>query len=93
MESKRFVRKGRGTHVRSSILLGVHSGNSRCAESAALAGSRSQCWVLATVFSILMLPVLAVLELFTFGPHSWTTISSPPFSSFDFTAGISVATI
>lgn len=79
--------------MRSSILLDVHSHNIRCVGSAALAGSRSQCWVLGTVYFIPMLPALAVLSSFTFGPHSLTAISTPPFFSFDFTARISVATI
>lgn len=93
VESKRSVRKGRGVHVWEVRFFLVIILVTVDVQSAALAGSRSWCWVLETVFFIPLLPALAALNSFTFGPHRWTTISTPPFSSFDFTAGISVATI
>lgn len=57
------------------------------------------CWeqksMLGTWDSILHSDVTSscCFELLYFGPHSWTTITIPPFFSFDFTARISVATI
>lgn len=62
--------------MKGAVFLRVHSQKARCTDTAALAGTRTQSWVLLMIFCILMIATPTALALL----YSWPSQLDSNFS-------------